>query len=71
MTTDIRYRSLSPRPLAQYTTTEIRFSGKNAVVRQSEVFRDWQAFRHIGWSDEEMGYFDTWEEAIRWALEDR
>lgn len=69
MTTDIRYTKLSPRPLAQYSIREIRFSGMNAVVRQSEVLRDWQAFRHIGRADQEMRYHATWEAAIRWALE--
>lgn len=71
MIADIRYTRLSPRPLAQYSTREIRFSGKNAVVRQTEIFHDWQAFRHVGQPDQEIRYFDTWDEAIRWALETR
>jgi hypothetical protein len=67
--TDIRYRKLSPRPLAQYSTREIQFSGKRAVVRRLPI--GWQAYRDLGRVTEQVEYFDTWEEAIRWALESR
>jgi hypothetical protein len=67
MLSTIRYTKLSPRPLALYSTREIRFSGKKAVVRKLVI--GWQAYRDLGRVTEQVEYFDTWDEAIRWALE--
>lgn len=64
------FAKLSPRPLSKYSVKEIRFSGKRAIVRKLVI--GWQAYRNMGDPARmEMDFFDTWEEAIRWALEKR
>jgi hypothetical protein len=69
VTTTTRYAKLSPRPLAQYGLKEIRFCGKDAVVRKTAI--GWQAFRNLSQLASEVEYFENWETAIRWALEEK